>query len=86
MSPWPGAFTTLSGKLFKVLETRRASAPSSAAPGTVTLAHRGRIEIACGDGVIELVRGQLEGKKALGASELVGGRALAADMVLGAPA
>ncbi len=83
MSPWPGAFTTLGGKLFKVLETRRVTATTSAAPGTITMAHRGRIEIACGEGLVELVRGQLEGKKALPAQDLVGGRTLSPGMVLG---
>lgn len=88
MTPWPGAFSFLdvggSKKLFKVLETRRCDGKSDAAPGTVILAHRGRIEIACGDGVVELVRGQLEGKKALGAQDLVGGRAITQGLVLGA--
>jgi len=87
MTPWPGAFSTLEigggRKLFKVLETRRCEGRSDATPGSVILAHRGRIEIACGDGVIELVRGQLEGKKALGANDLVGGRALMQGQVLG---
>lgn len=84
MSPWPGAFTTVSGKLLKILETRRAGGEAGAPPGTLVVAHRGRIEIACGEGRVELVRAQLEGKKALPAAELVGGRVLAQGMVLGA--
>lgn len=88
MSPWPGAFTTIgpagAAKLFKLLETRRLDGEAGAPPGTVVVAHRGRIEIACGEGRIELVRAQAEGKKALPAAELVGGRAVVEGMVLGA--
>ncbi|MBK6520736.1 MAG: methionyl-tRNA formyltransferase [Polyangiaceae bacterium] len=85
MTPWPGAFTTVSPgtKTLKILETRRMSGDAGAPPGTVVVAHRGRIEVACGEGRVEVVRAQLEGKKALGAAELVGGRALAQGMVLG---
>ena len=53
-------------------------------PGTIALAHRGRIEVACGEGRVEIVRAQVEGKKALGAAELVGGRAITEGAVLGA--
>ncbi len=86
MTPWPGAFTDLGGKLFKVLETRVAEGPAGAAPGTVVVASKGRLEIACGEGRVALVRGQLEGKKALGAQELVAGRTLAEGARLGGAA
>lgn len=86
MSPWPGAFTTTGGKTLKVLETRIASGSADAAAGTVVLAKQDRIEVACGEGRIAILRAQLEGKKPLGARELVGGRALAEGMVLGASA
>jgi methionyl-tRNA formyltransferase len=77
MTPWPGAFTTLGGKLFKVLETRLLEVPAGGAPGTVVMASKSGVEIACGSGRIALVRGQLEGKKPLAATDLVAGRALA---------
>lgn len=83
MTPWPGAFSSLGGKLFKVLETRMAEGPAGAPAGTVVLASKGRIEIACGEGRVALLRGQLEGKKALGAQDLVAGRALAEGAVFG---
>jgi methionyl-tRNA formyltransferase len=90
MSPWPGAWTRIEGKLFKVLETRRSPPGPPAAPGTIVVADKGRIEIACGqapaNGRVELVRAQLEGKKAHGAVELVAGRTIRVGMVLGEPA
>lgn len=83
MSPWPGASTTLGGKLLKVLATRMAPGDAGAPPGEVVTAHKGRCEIACGQGRIELVRAQVEGKKALTADELVSGRTLAVGTRLG---
>lgn len=83
MTSWPGAFTHAGGKLLKVLATQRASDVASAPAGTVVAADKHGIEIACGRGTIRLLRGQLEGKKALGAQELVSGRALSQGMVLG---
>jgi methionyl-tRNA formyltransferase len=78
MHPWPGAFTTVRGKLFKVLRTERTDGPARAdtPPGTVIVDGKKRILVACGDGALSVARGQLEGKKALDAAELIGGRAL----------
>jgi methionyl-tRNA formyltransferase len=83
MTSWPGAFTHAGGKLLKVLATRRGSEVASAPPGTVMVADKRGVEIACGRGTLMLLRAQLEGKKALSAPELVSGRALSAGMVLG---
>jgi methionyl-tRNA formyltransferase len=85
MSPWPGAFTSVGEKTLKVLETRLAEGSADAPPGTVVLAKRDRVEVACGSGRIAILRAQLEGKKALGAQDLVSGRVLAEGAVLGAP-
>jgi methionyl-tRNA formyltransferase len=84
MTPWPSAFTTCGGKLLKVLATRRSSLQSSGdAPGTILTADAGGVLVACGAGVIELVRGQMEGKKPLDARELVAGRTLTRGARLG---
>jgi methionyl-tRNA formyltransferase len=88
MTPWPGAFayvaTPAGPKLIKLLETRLAEGAADAAPGTVVVAKKDRLEIACGDGRVALLRGQLEGKKPLAAADLVAGRALALGALLGA--
>ncbi len=83
MSPWPGAWTRIDGKLLKILETRRSPGGPAALPGTVVVADKGRIELACGEGRVELVRAQIEGKKALGAVDLVAGRTIRAGQRLG---
>ncbi len=85
MSPWPGAFTTSRGKVLKVHATRVTDLPSTtnAAPGAVVLADKTRVVVACGERAIELVRVQLEGKKAISASDWFGGRGVAEGDVLG---
>jgi methionyl-tRNA formyltransferase len=84
MTAWPGAFTTTQGKTLKVLESRVGQAEGVAAdPGTVVVAAKNGIEVACGAGTLRILRAQLEGRKALGAAELVGGRAVLVGMPLG---
>jgi methionyl-tRNA formyltransferase len=88
MLPWPGAFTTSRGKMLKVHATRVTDLPSGAradaAAGTVVLADKSRVVVACGERAIELQRVQLEGKKAIGASDWFAGRGVAEGDVLGA--
>ncbi len=84
MTSWPGAFTALQGKTLKVLESRVGSTEGEVAPpGTVVAAGKQGVEVACGAGTLRVLRAQAEGRKALGAAELVAGRTLAAGMVLG---
>jgi methionyl-tRNA formyltransferase len=85
MTSWPGAFTAAQGKTLKVLESRVGAAAGVAGPpGTVVTAGKQGIDVACGEGTLRILRAQAEGRKALGAAELVGGRALVAGMILGA--
>jgi methionyl-tRNA formyltransferase len=87
MSPWPGAFTTSRGKSLKVHTTRVTDLPvgsSGAPPGTVVLADKSRVVVACGERAIELLRVQLEGKKAISASDWYAGRGVVEGDVLGA--
>ncbi|MBW2524230.1 MAG: methionyl-tRNA formyltransferase [Deltaproteobacteria bacterium] len=83
MTPWPGAFCFVGGKRFKVLSTRRAE-PSGqlGEPGTVLTVGRAGAEVACGSGSLLVLRGQVEGRKALDASQLAAGRVLAEGTVL----
>ena len=84
MTPWPSAFTSAGGKVFKVLATRRSTLKSpSEPPGTILAADSSGVLIACGDGVLEIVRGQMEGRKPLDARELVAGRTLVRGARLG---
>jgi methionyl-tRNA formyltransferase len=86
MTPWPGAFTTSRGKTLKVHATRVTDVPSGtkAAPGTVVLADKSRVVVACGERAVELLRVQLEGKKAIASGDWFLGRGVAEGDVLGA--
>lgn len=84
MTSWPGAFTTAQGKTLKVLESRiGAEGGEAGPPGTVVAAGKQGIEVACGQGTLAILRAQAEGRKPLGAAELVGGRTIAQGMILG---
>jgi methionyl-tRNA formyltransferase len=80
MTPWPGAFTHVGGKLLKILATRVSPFRAEGAPGTVLVADASGALVGCGEGTIEIVRAQVEGRKPLSARELVAGRTLAAGM------
>lgn len=88
MSPWPGASTTLpDGRVLRVLATRRVDGvvptPAAAEPGTLVVADKSGVFVACGDGVVSLVEAQLEGKRAMKAADLVNGRVLVRGVQLG---
>ena len=83
VTPWPGAYTLLSGKKLKILGARPApEAAGEAEPGTA-YTERGRLFVRCADGWIEITRLQLEGKKAMDTEAFLRGAKLAEDLVLG---
>ncbi|MET0595327.1 MAG: methionyl-tRNA formyltransferase, partial [Polyangiaceae bacterium] len=83
MTPWPSAFTTSGGKMLKVLATKRSNLGANEAPGTIVAADTSGVLVACGQGVLEITRAQVEGKKALDARDLVSGRTLVRGARLG---
>lgn len=84
MTPWPGAFTSSRNKTLKVHATRVTDAPAgNALPGTVVLADKSRVVVACGERAVELLRVQLEGKKAIASGDWFLGRGVAEGDVLG---
>ncbi len=88
MSPWPGAFTTARGRPVKILATHVVGAASRESKGDTTagqivLADKSRLIVACGDGLLELVTVQPEGKRAMRASDWVMGRGVAEGDRLG---
>jgi methionyl-tRNA formyltransferase len=77
--PWPGAFTSLSGKRIKVHRTRLvARSGKLGEPGQVLAAAADGIVVACGEGAIRLEELQLDGKKRVDAQAFLAGHPLAA--------
>jgi methionyl-tRNA formyltransferase len=64
MAPRPGAFTLLAGKVLRLHEARVTAGPMppAATPGTVAVLGK-RALIATGEGTLELLNAQLEGKR-----------------------
>lgn len=78
MSPWPGAFTRLKERTVKVHATRVVDGTrAGATPGAVLVADKSRVLVACGQGCVELVTVQPEGKRAMPASDWAMGRGVA---------
>jgi methionyl-tRNA formyltransferase len=81
-TPWPGAFTTLEGKLLKV-HAARAALRTDLAPGEARPSPEG-IVVGCGGGSALLLRSvQLEGRRRLEAVDFLKGQPMPAGTVLG---
>jgi methionyl-tRNA formyltransferase len=82
LAPKPGAHTLVRGKRLRLAETRRIGASPQLRPGEVRV-ERPRVLVGTGDGAVELLRAQVEGKRELSALELANGRVLSDGDVLG---
>lgn len=84
--PWPGTYTYLDGKTFKICSAEVediADAGEEAVPGTVTDVTKKSFLIACGQGFLRPLSVQLEGKKKMSTEEFLRGRKLEQGMKLG---
>jgi methionyl-tRNA formyltransferase len=72
--PWPGTFTSLSGKNLKVLKVALIAGDGTTAAGAGTISIRERrLFVSTGDGELELLTVQPEGKKPITARDLING-------------
>lgn len=78
LAPKPGAFCFVNGKRLKLLEVRCSvwERPKDAEPGCIIACEKGLILVQTGTRPLEILRAQLEGRKALDAPQLVNGRVL----------
>ncbi|GIQ67689.1 methionyl-tRNA formyltransferase [Xylanibacillus composti] len=90
LNPWPVAFTTLDGQVWKIWRTevvRTDAAPDVHRPaGAVVSAEDGRIVVQTGTGHLALLDIQPQGKRPMPTSEWLKGGKLAAGTVLGGSA
>ena len=76
-NPWPIAETRLNGAQLRIWDAElRAGAVPGTEPGTVLAATHDGIDVACGTGVLRILRLQLAGRKALLAGEFITGQRL----------
>jgi len=83
MTPWPGAFTFLSGKRLKVLKAKGLDKRTRERPGTVLEGFPGDFDVATGRGILTLKEVQLESAKRLPAGDFLRGRPVAPGTLLG---
>jgi len=83
MTPWPGCFTLLDGRILKIHAAGvRDTSTGSAVPGTVLQAEGQAITVAAGNGALIITELQLEGKKRMGASDFLKGTGLRSGTIL----
>ncbi|MCS6927111.1 MAG: methionyl-tRNA formyltransferase [Candidatus Binatia bacterium] len=83
-NPWPSAYTTLGGKLFKIFAARVVPSPvPPRLPGTIIEVTPVSLVVATGNGALALLEVQLEGKKRLAIEEFLNGYHLSPGLVLG---
>ncbi len=71
LSPWPGAFTFLNGKLVKIIESEVAAGDGE--PGVLNEADRHTLTAGTSKGLLRVLRIQPEGKKVMTAEEFLRG-------------
>jgi len=78
LNPWPVATMELQGKIFKVYSTVVVDNPSGAPAGTVLGLTKTGLQIACGQGAVEIRMLQAEGGKRMAAPDYFRGHPLEA--------
>ncbi len=73
LCPWPIAFTSVDGKSLKIYKTDKAEGFSGAAGELLDEKH---FIVGCGDGAVELVTVQPEGKKQMSGGDFIRGKRL----------
>lgn len=81
MSPWPSAFTLLNGKLLKIGRAEIRDRRISAVPGLIHV-EKNTILVQCGEGALQLLEVQPEGKKMMLAADFARGQANLTGVVL----
>ena len=78
LDSWPGAYTFLAGKKYKIWRTRCTTEKTEAQPGTILRADKKEgLFVAAGDGVLEITELQAPGKKRMAAKDYLNGHAIA---------
>lgn len=76
MNPWPVATTQLCGKKFKVYTTAVVEGRAGAVPGTILALTKTGLQVACGEGAVEIRVLQAEGGKRMAAPDYFRGHPL----------
>ena len=83
LNPWPAAYTSLHGKQLKLWKTSIGNAEAEGFPGEILEVSGGALAVRTGDGVLEILELQLEGKKRMDAEAFLRGCRIGKGTVLG---
>jgi methionyl-tRNA formyltransferase len=72
--PWPGSYTGWQGKTLKIIEALPLPGVAGVAPGRVVALIDGGFGVGTGDGVLEVLSVQLEGRRAMTTAEFLRGQ------------
>jgi methionyl-tRNA formyltransferase len=81
MQPWPGADSVFRGSALHIWRARPTDGGATHPPGTAVRTRP--LLVACGEGSLELVEVQMEGRKRMSASDFVNGQRLVENEVIG---
>ena len=73
-NPWPMSYIIIDEQPVKIWQATVIDKPASAEPGTILEANRQGIQVATGDGILNLISLQPAGKKAMSAQDLLNSR------------
>lgn len=76
LSPFPGCFSSFKGKRIKVFKSILTAEKHAGNPGVLFKIGKSRLGVCCGDGALELLEIQLEGKKRMTVSDWLKGAQL----------
>jgi methionyl-tRNA formyltransferase len=76
LHPWPHAFTFHGGSRLIVLRTSVPDKPADRPPGTILAARGDELSIATGDGTLDIIQLQAEGKRPMTPREFLAGHRL----------
>lgn len=72
--PWPGCYTLWRGKQLKIIEAVPLPTERNAQEGQVVAVKNGGFGVATGEGMLGILKVQLEGKRAMSAAEFLRGQ------------
>ncbi|AGB76482.1 methionyl-tRNA formyltransferase [Enterobacteriaceae bacterium strain FGI 57] len=73
-NPWPMSYIVIDEQPVKIWQASVINTPTSAVPGTILEANRQGIQVATGEGILNLLSLQPAGKKAMGVQDLLNSR------------
>ncbi len=83
MSPWPGAFTTISGKTLKIYKVKVVSGHAEARPGATIPSFPGDLYVAAGKGILSLMEVQAPSGKRLKIQDFLRGHPITPGTIMG---